>query len=214
MVGLLRREHGGGLVEDQELGAAVERLEDLHALPLADRRDRATRASGSTSRWYSRPSAASSARALRHARAEPEAALDAEHDVLQHRERLHQHEVLVHHADAGGERVLRALDAHRAAAHEDLARVGLVVAVEDAHQRRLAGAVLADDAVDRPGPHGERHVAVGVDRAEALVDAAELDHRTDPGRRGRLSRHVVGDLDLAGDDVGARLLEPAAPSRA
>ena len=33
---LLRHEHGGGLVEDQDLGAAVEHLDDLHALALAD----------------------------------------------------------------------------------------------------------------------------------------------------------------------------------
>jgi hypothetical protein len=34
---LLRREHRGGLVEDQDAGAAVQRLEDLDPLPLADR---------------------------------------------------------------------------------------------------------------------------------------------------------------------------------
>jgi two-component system chemotaxis response regulator CheY len=33
----LRREHGGGFVEDQDAGAAVQRLEDLHALALAHR---------------------------------------------------------------------------------------------------------------------------------------------------------------------------------
>ena len=35
-VDLLGHQHGGGLVEDEDLGAAVEHLEDLHALPLAD----------------------------------------------------------------------------------------------------------------------------------------------------------------------------------
>ncbi|MNT32723.1 hypothetical protein D3C72_1686200 [compost metagenome] len=34
---LLRREHGRGLVEDQDARAAVQRLEDFHALALADR---------------------------------------------------------------------------------------------------------------------------------------------------------------------------------
>ena len=33
---LLRREHGGRLVEDEDVGAAVERLQDLDALLLAD----------------------------------------------------------------------------------------------------------------------------------------------------------------------------------
>ena len=35
VVGLLGREDGGRLVEDQEVGAPVERLQDLHALALA-----------------------------------------------------------------------------------------------------------------------------------------------------------------------------------
>jgi hypothetical protein len=36
VVDLLRRQHGGGLVEDQDVGLPVERLEDLDALLLAD----------------------------------------------------------------------------------------------------------------------------------------------------------------------------------
>ena len=36
LVRLLRREHRGRLVEDEEVGAAVERLQDLDALLLAD----------------------------------------------------------------------------------------------------------------------------------------------------------------------------------
>ena len=43
----LRREHGRRLVEDQDLRAAVERLQNLDALLLADG-DRSMRASGST----------------------------------------------------------------------------------------------------------------------------------------------------------------------
>ena len=34
---LLRREHGGRLVEDDDVGIAVERLHDLHALLLPHR---------------------------------------------------------------------------------------------------------------------------------------------------------------------------------
>ena len=36
LIDLLRREHGGGLVEDQDLVVAVEHLQDLHALLHAD----------------------------------------------------------------------------------------------------------------------------------------------------------------------------------
>src|SRR4029453_7423545 len=80
-------------------------------------------------------------------------------------------------ADPGSERVLGAPDGGGLAPHEDLAAVGLVVAVQDAHQGGLAGAVLADDAVDRTRAHRERHVTVGVNVAEPLVDPPELDRR-------------------------------------
>ena len=53
--------------------------------------------------------------------------------------------------------------------------VGFVEAVEDRHQRRFAGAVLADDAVDDAALDDEIDVLVGVNRAEALVDADEFD---------------------------------------
>ena len=110
-------------------------------------------------------------------RLQQRAALDAEHDVLQHRERLDQHEVLVHHADAGRDRRVGGVDGGLLAVDADRAGIGLVEAVEDRHQGRLAGAVLADDAVDRALGDGEVDVLVGVDRAEALVDADQLDRR-------------------------------------
>src|SRR5262249_15523312 len=67
-----------------------------------------------------------------------------------------------------------ALNAHPRAGDEDLARIRGMDAVEDIHQRRLAGAVLADEAMDDAARERQRHVAIGEDRAEALADAAEL----------------------------------------
>ena len=71
----------------------------------------------------------------------------------------------------------------RLAIDADLAGIGLVEAVEDRHQRRFAGAVLADNAVDRALADRQVDVLVGVDGAEALVDADQLD-----GGRQRLRR--------------------------
>src|SRR5437667_79144 len=51
-------------------------------------------------------------------------AFDAEHDVLQHREIIHQHEMLMHHADARGDGIMRAVDAAGPAADPDLAGIG------------------------------------------------------------------------------------------
>ena len=82
---------------------------------------------------------------------EEAAALGAKHDVLQNGEGFDQHEMLVDHPDPVAEGVLRAGDFDRVAIDQDLAGVGLVIAVDDAHQRRLTGAVLSDDSVDGAG---------------------------------------------------------------
>ena len=114
VVGLLGREDGGRLVEDQEVGAAVERLQDLDALALAHAEIGDARV-GVDLEVVLAPEPRELGAGARQPGPEPEAALDAEHDVLQDRERLHQHEVLVHHADPRRQRVLRAADGRRPA---------------------------------------------------------------------------------------------------
>jgi hypothetical protein len=99
----------------------------------------------------------------------------AERDVLGHGERADQHEVLVDHAEPAGQRVGRRAQAHGLAVEADRALVGLVEPVEDLHQGGLAGAVLADQRVDRARMDGEGDVVVGAERAERLDDSVELD---------------------------------------
>ena len=70
------------------------------------------------------------------------------------------------------------VDRHRLAVHEDLALVGVGQAVEDVHQGRLPGAVLAEQRVDLAGPHVEVDVVVGEHAGIALRDPAHLDART------------------------------------
>ena len=60
----------------------------------------------------------------------------------------------------------------RLAAQEDLAGVRLVDAGQDAHQRRLAGAVLADQAHHLVRPELEAHRLERMHAGKALVDAA------------------------------------------
>ena len=183
MVGLLRGQHAGRLVEDQDPGAAKQRLQDLDALLDADGKVLDAGVEVDLQRivalerldLLARPGGAVG---------EGEAALGAEQHVLQHGERLDQHEVLVDHADPGADGILGAGDAPFLAIDQDGAGIGLVVAVDDVHQGRFAGAVLADDAVDAAGRDAQRDRLVGVDGAEALVDAAQLD-----GRREDLHRH-------------------------
>ena len=100
LVGFLRGQHRARLVEDQDAGAAIQHLHDLDALLLADRQvaDQRIRVDAQTV-FAAEPLdlGARGPEALVEQRPE----LGAEHDVLQHREGVHQHEVLVHHADAG-----------------------------------------------------------------------------------------------------------------
>src|SRR6202040_357918 len=105
------------------------------------------------------------------------AALRTEHDVFQHGERIDQHKMLMHHADTERDGSAGAADVDGFSVNQDLAAIGLVKAKENAHKRRFAGAILADDASDRARRDAERNIAVRVDGAEALLDVAQLDGR-------------------------------------
>ena len=83
-------------------------------------------------------------------------ALVAEIDVLADRQVEQQRLLLEHHADAHAVRVGGVGQPDRLAVEQDLARVGLVDAGEDAHQRRFAGAVLAHEADHLVGPDLDR----------------------------------------------------------
>ncbi len=73
-------------------------------------------------------------------------------------------------ARAGVQAAVRLLaDAH-------LARVGLVVAGEDADERRLAGAVLAEQHEHLAGAGVEVDAVEDLDAAERLADLAQAQH--------------------------------------
>ena len=72
--------------------------------------------------------------------------------------------MLEHHRDAERPCRDRIRDAHRLALPLDLARIGLHGAVDDLHERALAGAVLAQHRMD---------LALG----QLEADAVERDHR-------------------------------------
>ena len=68
----------------------------------------------------------------------------------------------------------------RSSVHPHLPFVGLEEPGRDPQERALAGAVLPDDGVDTPALERERRRANGVDRAETLVNAVELERRRAP----------------------------------
>ncbi len=183
MVRLVRGQHPGRLVQDQDVGMAEQRLEDFDALLMADRQILDQRVRLHVQFVFARQIGQHLAGAGQR-RAQQRALLGAQHDILQHREILHQLEMLEHHADARADRGLAVGDVHGLAADDDLARIGAVEAVEDRHQRRFSRAVLADDPVDRARHDADRDVLVGLDRPEGLRYPAQLDGRCRGGGGG------------------------------
>ena len=81
--------------------------------------------------------------------------------------------MLEHRADAERQALARRTDAYGAAAQANLAAIGLVNAGEQADQRRLAGAVLAEQHMDLTGMEIEGDIVVGDNAGERLGDAAQ-----------------------------------------
>src|SRR6185437_12788206 len=78
-------------------------------------------------------------------------------------------------ADAEAQGMAGIGDVRERAVDEDLAAVGGVKAIQDRHERRFAGTILADNTVDRATLNLQVDVAIGVDRTEALVDLPKFD---------------------------------------
>jgi hypothetical protein len=85
----------------------------------------------------------------------------------------HEHEVLVDHADARGDRLGRVTERPDLLVDDDLALVGPVEAREDVHEGGLARPVLAEEGEDLAAIHLDADVIVGQDPGELLRDAAE-----------------------------------------
>src|SRR6185312_5715076 len=168
LVGLLRREHGSGLVEHEHLRFARQRLDDLDPLLQTDGQIFDERIRVDVEPELRRDAVDLLARGLEVEPAAKRRLFVAQHDVLGNSEHGDQHEVLVHHADAGCHGVSGTREVLHDVIEQDLALVGLVEAVEHVHQRGLARPVLAEQAVDLTGFDGQIDVVVGDEAAKPL----------------------------------------------
>ena len=177
-VDLGRRQHRGRLVEDQDAHAAKQRLDDLQPLLLADRQRRRRagrdRAPGRiAARCASRPASPPARSSRPPLPGRPTSRLSST------RQPRREVEMLVHHADAGGERIGgRAGCAPACLRPRCVPASALVDAEQDVHQRRLAGAVLAEQAEDLAGRKHEIDIRIGANAAKTLRDAAHFDEGT------------------------------------
>ena len=116
---------------------------------------------------------------------QPPARRAAEIDVVRDVEMGNQREFLEDHRDAEPTRVGRRSDDGWTALKENLAGIGGDRAAEHLHQRRLAGAVLAEQHMRLARPDRERDVAQRAHAGIALADAAQFQFRRRGIRLGR-----------------------------
>jgi len=114
-----------------------------------------------------------------------------EGDVFDHGQGFEQREVLEHHADAEFARVGRTLDSDILAFPLHLARTGPGDTVDDLHQRRFAGAVLAQHGMDLAGRDFEIDAVVGDHGRVDLADVAQYKARRRARGRACLLGHGV-----------------------
>ena len=206
VLGLAGGEHRGRLVQDQDAGLAHQRLDDLDPLLDADGEflDHRVRVDVEAELLGQVPHLGPGPPPVEQA--EAAGGLLAQGHVLGHGEHRDEHEVLVHHADPGGDGVFGGADRDRLAVHPDLALVGLSQPVQDVHQGRFAGPVLAQQGADLAGLDRQVNVIVGHQAAETLGDAGQLK------LHGSSSfANAVGSPARARAGPGPGLLRPRAP---
>ena len=173
-VNLLRRQDGGRLVENQDFVVAVEHFEDFRALlhPNGDILHLRVGVDVQPVTLGQRQHLLPRLFLLQETEFRR---FNAQNDVVQHGEALHQLEVLVYHADAQRGGVIGVADGHRFAILPDFAFLRLIQAEKDAHQRRFARAVLTQQRVDFAVAQLEGDVVIGNDAGKALGDMQHFD---------------------------------------
>ena len=169
---LLRRQHGGRLVKNQNVCTAVEHLDDLDRLLLRN---------GHIVDFLRRIDveavAVTDLLDLRICGLDVEAAalVQTEDDIFRGGEDIDQLVMLVNHADLVIEGILRRANGDGLAVCQDFALVGKVDACQHIHQRGLAAAVFAQQGENLTAPQTQTNAVVGDDRAEALGDIPQFD---------------------------------------
>ena len=229
-VALRRRQRGGRLVHHQDARVERQRLGDLDQLLLADpqlrhaalRVDLDSEPREQPVRRLGDPSSIDDRAGDQR--------LAAKEDVVGRRQLRDEIELLMNDRNARPLGVLHAGELHRRAHEPDDAVVLDVNAGENLHQRRLAGAVLADQRMNLAGPEVEVDVDQGRDTAERLGDARDFEDNAIAAsaqfpagaRNPRGARSGKGvscfmhrsDVHLHADDVlYRRPWDPAAPIR-
>ena len=87
---------------------------------------------------------------------------------------LHEHKVLVYHADAHSDGIPRRVESYRFSVDAYRALIGAVQPIEDVHEGGFPGSVLAQEAQNFSGGDGEVDVAIGGNSMKGFEDAGHL----------------------------------------
>ena len=170
-LGLLGSQHGGGLVQDEDIGVAVENLDDLHRLLLGHRH-----LVDLLVGIHVEPVALGD---LLHAglglgAGVARLVLDTQDDVFGGGKDVNQLEVLVDHTDPMGEGILGGGDDHLLAVHENGPLVGEIDAGDHVHKGGLTTAVLTENGQDLTVVDLQGDVLVGLDASEAFGNVSHF----------------------------------------
>ena len=156
LVCLARRQHRSRLIENEEALIEIEQLEDFELLLFSRGQAETVLSSGTRNGIRSRK-LSSAFRSLRQSMNDGRVGA-ADDEIFRRGQRRHQGEMLIDHADAQRLRILGIADGCLGPVEQELAPVGNVEAHDALHERRLAGAVLAEQRVKRTGRNLDRHV--------------------------------------------------------
>ena len=172
LIGLLRRQHRGRLVEDQEFGILHQCADDFDALALAHR-ELPDLAFG----IERKPVNIGHFLKTRGHVLERFLAVETQRHVFGDGEIVEQREVLKHHADAARARFGRPGEGHLLALPAHLAFAGLDQSIDGFDQGRFAGAVLAEQSMDLLRPDLDIDGVVCEEAAVALGQPDGLKQR-------------------------------------
>ena len=165
LIGLLGSEHGRGLVQNQDVCAAVEDLDDLNGLLLGNRH-----VVDLLVRVHLKAVGVADRADLLGSGLQVEFPLEAEHNVLRGGQHVDQLEVLVDHPDAQVKGVLGRADDDVLPVDGNRPLVGEVDARKHVHQGGFAAAVFPEQGKDFPAVDVQPDFVVSQDRAETLGD--------------------------------------------
>ena len=171
LFGLLGRQHGGGLIQNQDVRAPVEHLDDFHGLLLGNGHivdllvGIHVKAVGITDFLD----------LLGHlVHIQPSRLLQAQDDVLGGGEHIHQLKMLMDHTDAVGERVPGGTDQSLLPIDENFALIREVDTGEHIHQGGLAAAVFAQQGQNLSLVDVQPHPVICQGGAKAFGDVPHL----------------------------------------